>query len=275
MKKTTRILALVLALVMCLALCACSEKKTDDGKTDDDAAATTFTVGFDAEYEPFGYMGDDGEYTGFDLEMAQAVCDKLGWELVKKPIDWDSKDFELESGNIDCIWNGMTYTGREDAYTWSDAYCDNSIVWIVTADSGIKSAADLVGKNIVTQAGSSAYTALTAEEDNDENLALAATFAKLDTVADYNTAFANLNSGLSDAIAVDIGVARAKLETLSDDSLVMLEEPLSTEQYAIAFKLGNETLRDQVQKVFDELVADGTFMQLAEKYGLADMVIVD
>ena len=79
----------------------------------------TFTVGFDAEYPPYGYMGDDGEYTGFDLELAQAVCDLEGWELVKTPINWDSKDMELDSGSIDCIWNGFTMTGREDDYTWS------------------------------------------------------------------------------------------------------------------------------------------------------------
>lgn len=273
-----KLFALLLALMMALSLVACGSSNSDtdtDVKGDGDGAAQTFTVGFDAEYEPFGFMGEDGEYTGFDLEMAQAVCDMNGWELVKKPIDWDSKDFELDSGNIDCIWNGMTYTGREKDYTWSNPYCDNSIVWIVKADSGITGAADLAGKNVVTQAGSSALTALTAEEDNDENLALAATFAKLDTVADYNTAFANLNSGLSDAIAVDIGVARAKLADLDDDSLVMLDEPLSSEQYAIAFKLGNEALRDQVQASFDKLVADGTFATLAEKYGLSDMIITD
>lgn len=219
-------------------------------------------------------MGEDGEYTGFDLEMAQAVCDIYGWELVKKPINWDSKDFELDAGTIDCIWNGFTITGREDDYTWSEPYVDNSIVWVVMSDSGIESEEDLAGKVIVTQSGSSAYTALTSTEDNEENLALAATFADLQTVADYNTAFANLDSGLVDAIAVDIGIANYQLQSRNDDSLKMLEEPLSTEQYAIGFKKGNTELRDQVQEAFNQLVENGTFMELAEKYDLADMVCV-
>ena len=85
-----------------------------------DADSKTLTVGFDAEYPPFGYMDESGEYVGFDLDVAQKVCDNLGWELVKKPINWDSKDMELNSGNIDCIWNGFTMTGREDGYTWSE-----------------------------------------------------------------------------------------------------------------------------------------------------------
>ena len=272
-------IALLLVLALCLSLlAACGSKDTaakepaeTAEKTDD---RTTFTVGFDAEYAPYGYMGDDGEYTGFDLELAQGVCDIYGWELVKKPINWDSKDVELDTGAIDCIWNGFTMTGRENEYTWTEAYVDNSIVWVVKSDSGIATEADLAGKVIVTQSGSSAYTALTAEEDNDENLALAATFAELQSVADYNTAFANLDSGLVDAIAVDIGIAKYQLNSRNDNSLVMLEEPLSTEQYAIGFKLGNETLRDQVQDGLNQLVENGTFMELAEKYELADMVCI-
>lgn len=90
-----------------------------------DADSKTLTVGFDAEYPPFGYKDDNGEYVGFDLDLAQEVCDNLGWELVKKPINWDSKDMELNSGSIDCIWNGFTINGREDDYTWSNPYLNN------------------------------------------------------------------------------------------------------------------------------------------------------
>ena len=82
------------------------------------------TVGFDAEYPPYGYMDDEtGDYTGFDLELAEAVCEIYGWKLVKTPINWDAKDTELNSGAIDCIWNGFTYTGRENDYTFSDPLC--------------------------------------------------------------------------------------------------------------------------------------------------------
>ncbi|MEA5142194.1 MAG: transporter substrate-binding domain-containing protein [Oscillibacter sp.] len=264
---------LLAAMMLVSVLVGCGSKNETTTQTSG-TKKQTFTVGFDAEYAPYGYMGADGQYTGFDLEMAQAVCDLNGWELVKKPIDWNSKDMELNSGNIDCIWNGFTMTGRENDYTWSKAYVDNSIVWVVKSGSGIQSETDLAGKNVVTQSGSSAYTALTATDDNDKNLALAKTFAQLQTVADYNTAFANLDSGMVDAIAVDIGIAKYQLASRNDSSLVMLQKPLSTEQYAIGFKLGNTELRDKVQASFDQLVSDGTFMKLAEKYELADMVCV-
>jgi polar amino acid transport system substrate-binding protein len=234
----------------------------------------TFTVGFDAEYPPYGYKDESGEYTGFDLELAQEVCDRNGWTLVKQPIDWDSKDMELNTGAIDCIWNGFTMTGREDDYTFSVPYVDNSIVFVVMNDSDIKSKEDLAGKVVVTQADSSALTALTNEEDNDENLALAASFADLQQVADYNTAFMNLESGAVDAIAVDIGVAQYQLASRGD-TFRKLDEPLSTEQYAIGFKKGNEELRDQVQDTLFEMYKDGTFDEIAAKYSdynLPDMV---
>ena len=172
---------------------------------------------------------------------------------------------ELNSGSIDCIWNGFTMTGREDKYTFSDPYVDNSIVFVVLADSDIQTKDDLAGKVVVTQADSSALAALTSEEDNEENLALAASFASLEQVADYNTAFMELESGVVDAIAVDIGVAQYQL-TSRGDTFRKLDEPLSTEQYAIGFKLGNTELRDKVQATLDEMVADGTFDEIVANY---------
>ena len=242
------------------------EETTEEGTEGEETAERTqFIVGFDAEYPPYGYMDENGEYVGFDLDLAQEVCDRNGWELVKQPIDWNSKDMELNSGSIDCIWNGFTMTGREDEYTFSDPYVDNSIVFVVLTDSDIQTKDDLAGKVVVTQAGSSALTALTNEEDNDENLALAASFASLEQVADYNTAFMELESGLVDAIAVDIGVAQYQL-TSRGDTFRQLEEPLSTEQYAIGFKLGNTELRDQVQATLNEMVEDGTFDEIVANY---------
>ena len=255
---------------------AASAAETADASTAETAngEGRTFTVGFDAEYPPYGYKDESGEYTGFDLELAQEVCDRNGWTLVKQPIDWDSKDMELNSGTIDCIWNGFTMTGREEDYTFSVPYVDNSIVFVVMNDSDIKSKEDLAGKVVVTQADSSALTALTSEEDNDENLALAASFADLQQVADYNTAFMNLESGAVDAIAVDIGVAQYQLSNRGG-TFRQLDEPLSTEQYGIGFKKGNEELRDQVQDTLFEMYKDGTFDEIAAKYtdyNLPDMV---
>ena len=163
---------------------------------------TTFNVGFDAEYPPFGYMDADGSYTGFDLELAEAVCALYGWELIKTPIDWDTKDVTLSSGQIDCIWNGFTVTGRESEYCWTVPYVDNSIV-VLTNNAKITSLADLAGKNVVTQAGSSALAAL--EGDRAE---LCASFKALTQVADFNTAMMNLDSGIVDAVVIDIGVAQ-------------------------------------------------------------------
>ncbi len=226
----------------------------------------TFTVGFDAEFPPYGYMDENGDYTGFDLELAAEVCARRGWELVKQPIDWDSKDFELSSGSIDCIWNGFTMNGREDAYTFSVPYVDNSQVFVVKADAGITSFADLAGKLVGVQKDSSALAAL--EGDAAE---LAASFAELNQYADYNTGFMDLESGAIDALAVDIGVADYQIASRGD-GYVILDEKLATEQYGIGFLLGNEELKDQVEETLLEMAEDGKFMEIAEKYGLEGSV---
>ena len=138
-----------------------AEDTADTEKEDESADTaqgdrTTLTVGFDAEFPPYGYMDEDGEYVGFDLDLAAEVCQRQGWELVKQPINWDTKDMELSSGSIDCIWNGFTMNGREDEYTWSVPYVDNSQVFVVAEDAGISTKADLAGKTVGVQADSSA-----------------------------------------------------------------------------------------------------------------------
>ena len=232
---------------------------------------TTFTVGFDAEYPPYGYMDENGEYTGFDLELAQAVCDLEGWELVKTPISWDSKDMELESGTIDCIWNGFTMNGREDDYTWSDPYVDNSQVMVVAENSGIETFDDLAGKVVGVQAASAALQLL---QDEEGQKALADTFGALQEFADYNSAFVELQAGSVQAVAMDIGVAQYQIKTRGEGFKIM-DEKLNSEKYAIGFKLGNEELRDQVNADLQTLLADGTFDELAEKYELSDMVCLE
>lgn len=280
MKRATGFTAVLMAATMVFTMAGCGsskdadtsakkETKTEDSK-DKENSDKQFIVGFDAEYPPYGYKDDNGEYVGFDLDLAQEVCARNGWELVKQPIDWDSKDMELNSGSIDCIWNGFTMTGREDDYTWSKPYVDNSIVVVVKEGSGIEKKEDLAGKVVAVQADSSGLAALTDEEDNEENLKLAASFSDLQQVADYNTAFMNLEAGAVDAIVVDIGVADYQLE--SRTGFAMLDDKIRTEQYAVGFKLGNEELRDQVQSTLDEMVKDGTFDDVAKKWDLSDMV---
>ncbi len=284
----------VMAMLLCAAMAvtmlggcgsaAASEagkvSETEAGETEaatEEAAAagssvegrTTFTVGFDAEFPPYGFKDDNGEYTGFDLDLAQEVCDRLGWELVKQPVDWDAKDMELSSGAIDCIWNGFTMNGREEDYTWSVPYVDNSQVFVVGKDSGIAGKADLAGKIVGVQKESSALAALE-EEDNAE---LAGSFADLVQYADYNTAFMDLEAGAIDAVAMDIGVANYQIGQRADSSFVVLDEQLSTEQYGIGFLKGNTELKDTVEATLMEMVADGTFQTIAEKY--ADFGIPD
>ena len=277
MKNFKTAIVLLLAAALCFGLLAGCGAKTASSETDTPsaevsapAARTTLTVGFDASFPPYGYTDDSGEYVGFDLDLAAEVCERNGWELIKKPIDWDSKDMELDSGTIDCIWNGFTVNGRENDYEWTEAYVDNSQVIVVAADSGISDLAGLAGKTVLVQADSSALAALT-DEENQKNLDLAASFAALTEVPDYLTAFMSLDSGAADAVAMDIGVAQYQIAQ-NEGKYIMLDETIASEQYGVGFKLGNTELRDAVQKTLDEMVADGTFMEIATKWELQDAV---
>ena len=292
-----KLAAMLLTGVMALSLAACggssgAATSNDSTEATGDAAEApaaeeaapaadatdenTFVVGFDAEYPPYGYLDEaTGDYTGFDLQMAEELCKRRGWTLVKQPINWDNKDAELDSGSIDCIWNGMTCSTPErvNAYTWSKPYVNNSIVIAVMADSEIQTPADLAGKVVIAQSNSSAEDAL----KSDELKELAGSFAELQRNPSYDTCFMDLKTGAVDAVAVDIGVARYQMRN-NPDTFRILDEPISTEQYAIAFKLGNEALRDQVQETYDEMLADGTVMKIAQNYEddkLPDMLITE
>lgn len=257
-KMITWILTGTAAVLMAAAAFAGESGTAEEGK---------LVVGFDAEYPPYGYMDDNGEYTGFDLELAQAVCDIEGWELVKTPIDWASKDMELNSGSIDCIWNGFTMTGREEEYTWSVPYVDNSQVIVVAESSGIADLSGLAGKTVGVQADSAALHLL---EDEEGQKALADTFGMLQQFADYNTGFAELQAGSIDALAMDIGVAQYQIR--GREGFKILDEALNSEQYAVGFKLGNEALCEIINNDLAVLVENGTFDELAAKYELSDMV---
>lgn len=270
MKKILTIALTLCLLATALAGCGSSAPAAPDptaAPTEAPAEATAepaaeggkLIVGFDAEFPPFGYIAEDGSYDGFDLALAQEVCARLGWEYEAVAIDWASKDAELKAGNINCIWNGFTCTGREEEYTWSDAYIDNSIVAIVRADSGIESLADLAEKTVMVQSASSGLDALTANEE------LTASFGELVQLPDYNTGFLELRQGTVDAVVVDVGVGNYQIANTEGD-YVILSEPVSVEQYAVGFYLGNEALRNAVNEQLLAMAEDGTMMSIAEKY---------
>ena len=275
MKK--RFVSAALAAVMALSMTACgsSNSAAETTAADTEAAESqaeettaeeakttdggTLIVGFDQDFPPMGFVGDDGEYTGFDLELAQEVAKRLGLEYKAQPIAWDSKDMELESGNIDCIWNGFTMTGREDDYTWTEPYMANQQVFVVANDSDINSQADLAGKIVEVQADSSAEAAL------KEAPELTATFKELLTTADYNTAFMDLEQGAVDAIAMDVIVAGYQIQQRNADFKI-LDDSLSEEEYGVGFKKGNTELRDKVQSTLEEMAEDGTLQEVSEKW---------
>ena len=254
--KLKSIFAILTAGVLaCAGLTACGDDKAASNQK------ATFTVGFDQDFPPFGYVDENGEFTGFDLELAKEAAKRMDMEMVKQPIDWDAKDMELSSGAIDCIWNGFTMNGRENDYTWTESYMDNSQVFVVKSDSGIKTQADLAGKIVTAQTDSAALNALNGDDFKD----LKASFKELLTCAQYNTAFMDLEAGAVDAVAMDIGVAKYQIEG-KESKFIILDEPIVKEQYAIGFYKGNTEMRDKVQKALDEMAADGTFKKISEKW---------
>lgn len=232
-----------------------------------EAAGGTLIVGFDQDFPPMGFVGDNGEYTGFDLDLAKEVASRLGLEYKAQPVAWDSKDMELESGNIDCIWNGFTITGREDDYTWTTPYMANKQVFVVANDSDIKSQTDLAGKVVEVQADSSAEAAL------KENQDLANTFGQLLTTPDYNTAFMDLEQGAVDAVAMDVIVAGYQIKQRNADFKI-LDDSLSEEEYGVGFKKGNTELRDKVQGALEEMAADGTLAKIADEWFGEDVTTI-
>ena len=284
MKK--RLLSAVMASAMVLSLAACGGAKTETTAAETtaekkeetttagttaaetaEAAGGTLIVGFDQDFPPMGFVGDNGEYTGFDLDLAKEVASRLGLEYKAQPVAWDSKDMELESCNIDCIWNGFTITGREDDYTWTTPYMANKQVFVVANDSDIKSQADLAGKVVEVQADSSAEAAL------KENQDLANTFGQLLTTPDYNTAFMDLEQGAVDAVAMDVIVAGYQIKQRNADFKI-LDDSLSEEEYGVGFKKGNTELRDKVQGALEEMAADGTLAKISDEWFGEDVTTI-
>lgn len=250
-----RIVALLLAVMMVFALCACG------GGDNNNSEKKKLVVGIDPEYPPYSYIGEDGNYTGFDVQVAQAVCDKLGWELEIFPVNWDQKLTQLDAMECDCIWSGMTILDsmKEAGYVISDPYYDNTQVLLVKEGSDIKSSADLKGKTVAVQLGTSGESLL-----NGDLSDLKATFGDLVICNSFVSCFTELGGGSVDAVFVDYPVAAAY--AAKNPGFTVINENLGAEQYGIAFRSGDQELCDQIEAAVQQLVEDGTYAEIAANY---------
>lgn len=258
-KKFLSVLAV--ACVACLSaalLAGCSQQQSSSN--DGNPADNKLIVGFDNSYPPYGFMDESNNPTGFDLDLAQEVANRNGWDIELSAIDWDTKDAQLNQGTINCIWNGFTMEGREDDYTFTDPYMLNAQVVVVKSSSGIKSLDDLAGKNVITQTDSAAQEVLEGDKAD-----LAAKFAQLETIGDYNTAFMQLESGAIDAVACDLSIAQYQMSA-KPGVYTQLSDELSSEHYAVGVKKGNTELAQKITDTLKAMNEDGTVKQLCEKY---------
>ena len=267
-----KILALTLALVMILALAACGQSAAPaaaPAAEPAEAERTTFIMGIDPEYNPFTYLGDDGNYTGFDVEVCQAVCDYLGWELEIFGVNWDEKLVQLDSMECDCVWSGMTLLDsmKEAGYVLSAPYYHSEQVLVVTKASGYTSSADLAGKDVAVQLGTSGESLLDEGGDLED---LAATFNSVVTVDSFLKGFTELEGGAVDAVFVDMPVA-AKYAA-EHDTVAIIDEDLGAEEYGIAFRSGDAELCAQVEAAVQALVENGTDAEIASKPDYAELV---
>lgn len=212
-------------------------------------------------YEPMNYTDADGNFTGFDTELATAVCEKLGVEPEFVEINWDTKVVELDAKSIDCIWNGMTLTDDIMANTaTTKAYAKNAQVVVVKDGTDYSSTADLVGKTVVAEAGSAGEAAI----EGDENLAQADYVSK----SVQTDCLMEVAAGTADAAVLDLTLANAMIGEGTDYASLKIVDELNAEEYGVAFRKGSDTAA-AVDAVFDELKADGTMQALADKYDLA------
>ncbi len=256
-----KILAMLLAALMLLSLSAAAFA------ADEPAERTSFIMGIDPEYPPFSYLGDDGEYTGFDVEICKAVCDYLGWELEIFGVNWDEKLIQLDSMECDCVWSGMTILDsmKEAGYVISAPYYDNTQVLVVKADSGFASSKDLAGKIVAVQLGTSGEALL-----NGDLAELAGTFESVLTCDSFLKCFTELEGNAVDAVFVDLPVAASY--AANHEGVTIIDEELGAEQYGIAFRSGDAELCAQVEEAIQALVENGTYAEIAAKEEYAEIV---
>ena len=257
--------AALLLVTMVFAGCGGDTAKTDGGSKE----IKKITIGLDDEYAPMGFKNEQNEIVGFDVDLAKEAAKRLGTEVEFKAIDWNSKEAELKSGRIDIIWNGLDITPeRQQNMLFSDPYMDNRQIVFVKAgnDQGIVSEADLAGKGVGTQAGSTAETYIDKTEELKDS------FREFKTYGDYVSAFMDLENGRIDALVCDEIVGRYAMSKQEGkfEALNVTVGPVS--EFGIAFRKDDTELRDKVQKVFDEMVADGAAAKISDEWFKADLI---
>ena len=271
-----KLISTVLALGMAASLVACGSSASTAASTAESTVESTaaagdsdldyikgkgkMTIGYTV-YEPMNYTDADGNFTGFDTELATAVCEKLGVEPEFVEINWDTKIVELDAKSIDCIWNGMTLTDDIQANTaCTKAYAKNAQVVVMKADANYSSTADLVGKTVVAEASSAGESAI----NDDESLAQADYVSK----SVQTDCLMEVAAGTADAAVLDVTLASAMIGDGTDYANLAIKDELNAEEYGVAFRKGSDAA-DAVNAAFDELKADGTMQALADKYSLA------
>lgn len=275
MKKNFIKALAALALVPAMMFTACSSEGGESAETTTAAAgednslqsvkdAGKFVLGLDATFKPMGFTDEEDNIVGFDIDLAEEVCKRMGVELVKQPIDWDTKEQDLEAGKIDCIWNGMSINpAREEAMNLSEPYMKNDMIFVVMTDSAIASQADLDGKSVAVQSGSSAQTILAESGLNVTPVELATNVECLQ----------QLELGLADAVFMDSVVANYEITT-TGKPFTVLPDGLSPEEYAIGFRKNDQALRDEVQKILSEMKADGTVAAISTEWFGTDITTI-
>lgn len=261
---------LFVLLLSALLILSCAAALAEDTGLADIQAKGKLVMGFDEAYPPMGFVGEGGTHVGFDIDLAKEVTARLGVELVLQPIDWDSKELELSGGNIDCIWSGLTITPeRQEQMLFSMPYLANEQVLVVRSDSGITSMADLAGKVLGTQAGSSSVDVLDATPELKDAVAEVALYG------DFVTALMDLRLGGIDVLLIDSVVGNYYIAQQEDPSFfTVLPEVLEAEEYGIAFRKGEKTLADAVSSTLVAMLDDGTLAKITADWFANDITVV-
>ena len=261
------LMAALLLVTMIFTGCGGNTPSKTDGNGSKEVKK--IVIGLDDEYAPMGFKDEQNQIIGFDVDLAKEAAKRLGTEVEFKAIDWNSKEAELKSGRIDIIWNGLDITPeRQQNMLFSKPYMDNrQIVFVKKGNTqDILAEADLAGKAIGTQAGS------TAEAYIDKTEGLKSSFKEFKTYGDYVSAFMDLENGRIDALVCDEIVGRYAMSKQGEkfEALDVTIGPVS--QFGIAFRKDDTELRDKVQNVFDEMVKDGTAKNISEQWFGADLI---